>query len=320
MHLNSDVDEIRTYLDGRYLSPPESAWHVYEFRMHEEFPPVQRLALHEPNQQIIFFDDEDDDDAIRVRMDAATTTLMAFFEYNRRHEDGRGFLYADFPEHYVYDKEHRRWHPRQRGTAIGRMYQCNPGQGERFYVRLLLTTQRGPTGFDDLRTVAGVLHPTFRAACAALGLLRHDGDWWTALRETAAYASGRRVRTLFVYALVFAAVGDPAKLWDDFQGALSDDLSPTIRRFDRDLDTPEWRQDYARFLIHLELRQHGRSLADFHLPRYLRQWDMLDPDPAVRYADVPRHRSRDRRRPVPTAQPRAAPRLRPHRRRRSRCH
>jgi hypothetical protein len=42
-----------------------------------------------------------------------------FFNYNRDHEDGRHF-------------------------AIGRIYNCNPSIGERYYLRLLLVSVPGP--------------------------------------------------------------------------------------------------------------------------------------------------------------------------------
>jgi hypothetical protein len=51
MRVDRNVDEIKTHVDGRYLSPPESAWHIYKFRSHEEYPVVQRLALHLPDEQ-----------------------------------------------------------------------------------------------------------------------------------------------------------------------------------------------------------------------------------------------------------------------------
>ena len=70
---------------------------------------------------------------------------MTFFEYNSAQQDGRGFLYQEFPEHYVYLQKEKRWKPSQRGLAIGRMYYCNPIAGEQYYLRLLLTVVRGPS-------------------------------------------------------------------------------------------------------------------------------------------------------------------------------
>jgi hypothetical protein len=161
-------DEISQHLQGRYVGPSEAVWRLFEYPVHEVFPPVIQLAVHLPGQQPVYFDPDRPAQELRDHLDAAHSTLTAFFAYNVSHEDGRSFLYQDFPSKYCFDKKHRQWR-RRRGntTAIGRMYYCNPTVGERFYLRLLLTAVRGPTSFEHLRTVAGTLHPTFQAACVA---------------------------------------------------------------------------------------------------------------------------------------------------------
>ncbi|KAG5536193.1 hypothetical protein RHGRI_023847 [Rhododendron griersonianum] len=42
------ANEIKQYLDGRYIGPPEAAWHIFGHYMHEEVPTVTQLALHLP--------------------------------------------------------------------------------------------------------------------------------------------------------------------------------------------------------------------------------------------------------------------------------
>jgi hypothetical protein len=276
-------NEIKAHVAGRYLSPPEAAWHIYQFRSHEEFPPVTRLALHLPDEQPVYFDEDASREEIRETMEKTGSTLMAFFAYNARHPDAHQYRYPEFPEYFTYDKPTRSWHRRGGKQAIGRMFQASPSQGERFYLRLLLTVRAGPTSFEDLRTVEGVVHPTFRAACAAMGLLLDDREWATALEEAAVFASGRRLRTLFTFILHFCAVGDPLRLWEEFKERLCDDLPHAIARFgsDRpDLAFPDAHLDYGLFLIARELQGHGRLLTDFQLPPYHAPWAHVDPRPA----------------------------------------
>jgi PIF1-like helicase len=288
VRVESENDEIKTHVAGRYLSPPEAAWHIYKFRSHEEYPAVTRLAVHLPDEQPVYFDEDATPEEIHEIMERAGSTLMAFFRYNADHPDDRGHRYPDFPEHFVYDR--RRWKPRQRGTAIGRMFQCNPSQGERFYLRVLLSVRRGPTSFEDLRTVEGVVHPTFRAACAAMGLLMDDREWATALDEAAVFASGHRLRSLFIFILHYCTVGDPLRLWEEFKDPLCDDLPHAIARFgsDRpDLAFPNAHHDYGLFLLARELQGHGRSLTDFQLPTPHAPWAHVDPRPPADSADIP---------------------------------
>jgi len=38
-----DIDEIKKYLDCRYVSASKATWHIFKFDMHERFPTVERL-------------------------------------------------------------------------------------------------------------------------------------------------------------------------------------------------------------------------------------------------------------------------------------
>ena len=59
----------------------------------------------------------------------------------------------------------------------GRLVSANPAEGERYYLRLLLSHISGPTCFEDLYTVNGVLHPTFRKAAVEIGLIETDDNF-----------------------------------------------------------------------------------------------------------------------------------------------
>ncbi len=43
-----EVDEIKKYLDYRYVSASEAAWCIFKFDMHERFPTLERLQYHLP--------------------------------------------------------------------------------------------------------------------------------------------------------------------------------------------------------------------------------------------------------------------------------
>lgn len=69
-------------------------------------------------------------------------------------------------------------HPNVFSTdALGRVYTVHPNNPECFYLRLLLVNVRGPTSFENLRTVNGELCATYREACQRLNLLEDDSHW-----------------------------------------------------------------------------------------------------------------------------------------------
>ena len=71
------------------------------------------------------------------------------------------YTYQEFPQHYVWNKQRMEWIVLQQGFAIGRLYFVDPTVEEKYYLRMLLTTVRGCTSFEDLCTVNGQKYATF---------------------------------------------------------------------------------------------------------------------------------------------------------------
>lgn len=105
-------------------------------------------------------------------------THGAWFNINKNEISARKLLYADFPEHYTWNSASAQWKPRKAGYTIGRMCTACPSQGERYYLRFLLTQLPGKTNYQDLRTLDdGTECPTFKEAALRLGLLESDTEW-----------------------------------------------------------------------------------------------------------------------------------------------
>ncbi|XP_042939603.1 ATP-dependent DNA helicase PIF1-like [Carya illinoinensis] len=58
--------------------------------------------------------------------------------------------------------------------VIGWIVTANPFEGERYYLRILLNHIRGHLSFDHIKTVDGIIAPTFREAATLHGLLNLD--------------------------------------------------------------------------------------------------------------------------------------------------
>jgi len=275
MELKNNPDEITRHLNGRYISPNQAAWNLFEFRSHTEDPSITRLIVHLPDEQPVYFPEDATAEQIQIILNEAETTLTAWFRYNQQHPDGRALLYQEFPAHYVYQPKRgqRRWTPRQRGTAIGRMYHSTPVQGEKHYLRLLLTAVRGAQSFDDIRTVDEVLHPTYRSACTALRLLEDDGEWVSCFIEAVRFSTGSSLRSLFVIALMHSDLADPCALWNRFRVDLCDDLPRRMHEFSFiPIDFEDSHLDYGLYLIAKALQRHDKTLADFSLPAPILNW------------------------------------------------
>ncbi|KAI8532314.1 hypothetical protein RHMOL_Rhmol11G0204200 [Rhododendron molle] len=73
------VNEIKQYLDGRYIGPPEAAWRIFGHHMHEEVPTVTRLALHLPGMHRVNYNPKELLEDIIARAAVEKSTLTGFF-------------------------------------------------------------------------------------------------------------------------------------------------------------------------------------------------------------------------------------------------
>lgn len=53
------TDEVKQYLDCRYVSAIEACWRIYEFELQKQYPSVERLQYHLPGEQSVVFRDSE---------------------------------------------------------------------------------------------------------------------------------------------------------------------------------------------------------------------------------------------------------------------
>ena len=212
MESGEDIDEIKQYMEGRYISSHEACWRILGFETNGISHNIVRLPVHLPNQQYVTFH------AARpietALQNNEKTMLTEFFKVNldiqQSIQNGVApqnlFTYCEFPEHYAWNQRTKTWVRRQRAwKVVARMTMAPPGT-EQFYLRMLLNHVRGPTSFNDLKTHNGTEYPTFKEAALAKGLLHNDAEYEACMQEATLSAMPNQIRRLFVTLLTF---GDP---------------------------------------------------------------------------------------------------------------
>nr|GEW59309.1 hypothetical protein [Tanacetum cinerariifolium] len=161
------IDEIKNYLDARYISPYEACWRIFKFDIHYREPAVHILSVHLMNMQCVVFREQDRLDSIVVDTHKKKTTLTGWLHYNERNTDERHLTYLDFPSEFVWYADGKYWRRRRVRTksSIGRLTYVHPAAGDLFYQRMLLCHQKGCKSFLGIRTVNDVVYPTCRVAC-----------------------------------------------------------------------------------------------------------------------------------------------------------
>lgn len=230
--------EVTKFQLGRYVSCNEAIWRLFSFPIHGRYPTVVHLAVHLENGQRVYFTEAN---AAQRAEEPPATTLTNFFSTCESDSFARTLLYSEMPRYYTWNAASKRFQRRKRGDvvagfadvystdALGRIYTVHPRQDECFYLRLLLVNIRGPTSFDSLRTVDGVLCATFREACQRLNLLENDTHWDSTLADATVSAPANQIRTLFAIIIATCHPSNPTALWDKYKDEMAEDILHRVR-------------------------------------------------------------------------------------------
>lgn len=257
----NNLDEIKQYQMGRYISSNEAIWRIFSFPIHERYPTVLHLAVHLENGQRVYFTTENV--AERAAQPPATT-LTAFFSLCQTDDFAKTLLYSEVPRYYTWNASRKQFQRRKQGQtvvdhpnvfssdALGRLYTVHPNNIECYYLRLLLITVRGATSFQNLRTVNNVLCESYRDACQRLNLLENDEHWDNSLADASLAASPYQIRTLFAIIISTCFPSQPLELWEKYKDAMADDILHQARNVNADPELQFSPEMYNQALIYLE--------------------------------------------------------------------
>ncbi|OWY98103.1 LOW QUALITY PROTEIN: Helitron helicase [Phytophthora megakarya] len=186
-------DEIKQYLDARYLSPPEGCWTIFKYEMQKNL----------------------------ITSTDCLSTMKTNSTLNGPGSDiARRLLYHEVSIHFVWVKMVDRyvWQPRQRDgdKAIGCLISVSQRDINHYYLRLLLCYRRGPMYFEDLKTVDNTRQQLYH--------LESDEESHRCLLEASAFQMPHQLRHLFAALLVNCEPASPRELWEAHMQSLCADF------------------------------------------------------------------------------------------------
>ncbi|XP_058766249.1 uncharacterized protein LOC131639816 [Vicia villosa] len=222
--LHTKLNQIYFLLDCRYVSPSEACWRIFAYSIHGRKPAAERLFFHLEGENSVYYKDSEQIGNVLLKASVTESMFTSWFVANNEYEDAKLLTYGQFVSKFVYVKKTRCWRPRKRGYTIGRLIWVPPTIGELYYMRMLLIVKKGPTSYDDLKTVEGVKHKTFREACFAMRFLQNDKEFIEEIKEAYNWGSGIFLRKLFVTMLLSASMNRPDHVWRNTWIYLSDGI------------------------------------------------------------------------------------------------
>ncbi|XP_029152438.1 uncharacterized protein [Arachis hypogaea] len=277
VHNGSNVDEVQQFVDARWIAAPEACWRIFKFNLYRMYPSVERLQIHLPNQHQVSFYDHQTIPEILNDDYFSRTMLTKFFALNREEDQqSRHLLYREIPEYYTWHNMEKEWRRRKtQRRSIGRIYTISPSEGEKFYLRILLSNVRGPISWDDLLTVNGVQYSSFKQSAQHRGLLESDSSIRECLVEASVLRLPCALRRLFATILIFCEPTDVRSLWDEFFSYMVDDY-PSTSTTTALVFTNRLLRDINDILL-----QHGKHITQYDLPALTHENDNDNSIPRV---------------------------------------
>ncbi len=105
-------DEIKNYVDARYVSASEACWRTFNYNTNHQSPHTIRLPVHLEDEQNLYFNEKDDLSKIATKNNE--TPLTHYLELNKTNSDVRDLFYYQMPLKYIWNKKKKLWTPRIR--------------------------------------------------------------------------------------------------------------------------------------------------------------------------------------------------------------
>ncbi|KAL5163192.1 ATP-dependent DNA helicase PIF1 [Glycine soja] len=197
-------DEIKEYVDYRYISPCEATWRIFGFPVHARKPVVERLHFHLSWQYNVLYEDDDDIDHILSKPSISDSKFLAWMNSNKCFSEGRNLTYSQFVSKFMYNQKARSWNLRKKGNTIDKLIWVPPTTSELFYLRMMFTKCKGPTSFEDIRTMT---------------------EFVEAIKEAKNWGTTNYLRKLFVLMLLTSVITKPEELWNQTWNWLAEDIA-----------------------------------------------------------------------------------------------
>ncbi|XP_071707929.1 uncharacterized protein [Rutidosis leptorrhynchoides] len=259
---DEDTDEIKQYYDCRYVSSCEAVWRMLAFDINHRNPTVIRLAFHLEDQNSVIFDESQPIEDVLDDPSVNISQFLEWMEMNEKNNDAKQLTYVEFPTKFVWNKDTRLWSPRKVFTgSIGRIHHVSPQTGELFFLWILLNKVKGSTCYEDIRTVNGIVCPTFKAACYEMGLLDDDQEYIEGIKEAGTWGSGNWLRSFFARLLLSESLSRLEDVFEKCFDYLAVDIIPQTMSGIQ--PTREMIQNLILNDIQRTLQSNGKSLSNY---------------------------------------------------------
>jgi len=99
------LDEIKQYLNCRYVSASEACWRIFSYSIHGRKPVVERLFFHDEGENSIYYKDHEQIGDVLLRASVTESMFTPWMEANKLYPEARLLTYEVFVSKFVYVKK-----------------------------------------------------------------------------------------------------------------------------------------------------------------------------------------------------------------------
>lgn len=103
------VNEIREYLDCRYICEQDACWRIFGYDIHRHYPAVERMPVHLPNDNFVTYSARAKMRTLLEQEFLRKTMLTEWFTVNQTHAAARNLTYPQFPTKWRWEARSRTW-------------------------------------------------------------------------------------------------------------------------------------------------------------------------------------------------------------------
>jgi len=93
---HQQLDEIKQYLDCRYISPSEACWRIFSFKIHGRRPAVERMFFHLVGEKFIYFTDHARMENVLEKASVTESMFTTWLQANQDFVFARDLTYSQF--------------------------------------------------------------------------------------------------------------------------------------------------------------------------------------------------------------------------------
>ncbi|XP_074337397.1 uncharacterized protein LOC141674586 [Apium graveolens] len=95
--ISNKLDEVKQYLQGRYVCASEAAWRIFDFDVHYHSSSVERIPIHFPDIKYVYFKSRVPLREVCDKAESRRTKLEAWFIAYQEFPSATNYTYSNFP-------------------------------------------------------------------------------------------------------------------------------------------------------------------------------------------------------------------------------